>query len=92
MYTAKDQVSMLQEPSRETHGKRHTRRKSLILQSFLKKIIKTVLSTGVFFQFLSISWRYMHNFSCGETQTQYWFPQPVFLYYFAIKVLFKAFY
>ena len=31
----------------------------------------------------------MHNFSCGETQTQYWCHQPVLLYYFAIKVVFK---
>ena len=43
-----DQVSTLQEPSRETHSHRHTRRKSFILQSFVKKIIRTVLSTGVF--------------------------------------------
>ena len=62
---------MLQERSRETHGKRHIRRKLFILQSFLKKIIRTVLSTGVFCQFLLIPRRYMHNFSCGETQTQY---------------------
>ena len=40
-----------------------------ILQSFLKKIISTVLSTAVFRQFLLIPRPYMHSFACGETLT-----------------------
>ena len=61
------------------------------LQSSLKKIISTVLTTAVFLQFLLIPWPYTHNFSCGETLT-YKCLQLVLLYYFAIKLMFKAFY
>ena len=47
------QANTLQRPSREAHGKRPTRRKSSILQSFLTNIIRTVSSIAVFYQFLS---------------------------------------
>ena len=35
---------------------------------------------------------YTHNFICGATATHNWCPQLVLLHYFAIKVMFKAFY
>ena len=63
-----------------------------ILQPFLKKIIGPVLSTAVFWQFLSIPRPYRHNFTCGETVTYNWCQQLVLLHHFAIKVMFKAFY
>ena len=63
-----------------------------ISQSFLKKIVSTVLSTAVFWRFLLIPGPYMHNFTCGETVTRNWCPQLVLLHYFAIKMMFKAFY
>ena len=70
----------------------HRRSKMPILQSLLKKIISTVSTTAVFWQFLLIAWPYTHNFSCGETLTYNWCPKPVLLHYFAIKLMFKAFY
>ena len=66
--------------------------KWLFLQSFLKIIFITVFSTSVFWQFLLIPRPYTHNFSCVETLSHNWCPQLVLLHYFAIKVMFKAFY
>ena len=40
-----------------------------IFHSFPEKIIRRVLSTAVFYQFLLIPRPYMHNFSGGETLT-----------------------
>ena len=34
----------------------------------------------------------MHNFLCGESLTHNWCPQLFLLHYFAIKVMFEAFY
>ena len=68
------------------------RGKLSISQSFLKKIVSTVLSTAVFWQFFLIPGPYTHNFPCGETPTHNWCPQSVLLHYFAIKMVFKAFY
>ena len=66
--------------------------KCLFSQSFLEIIFITVFRTSIFWQFLLIPRPYTHNFSCGETLAHNWCPQFVLLHYFAIKVMFKAFY
>ena len=66
--------------------------KWLFWQSFLKIIFITVLSTAVFWGFLLIPKPYTCNLTCGESVTHNWCPQLVLLHYFAIKVMFKAFY
>ena len=66
--------------------------KWLFLQSFLKIIFITVLSTAVFWRILLIPKPYTRNFTYGESVTHNWCPQLVLLHYFAIKVMFKAFY
>ena len=86
-----DEERKSQEPCRLTQGKTHTRRNTYF-QSFLKKINIAIFSTAVFLQFLLIPWPYTPNFSCGQNLTHNWCPQLVLLHYFAIKVMFKAFY
>ena len=66
--------------------------KLLFLQSFPKIIFIAVLSTAVFWRFLLIPKPYTRNFIYGESVTHNWCPQLVLLHYFAIKVMFKAFY
>ena len=66
--------------------------KWLLLQSFLKIIFITVLSPAVVWRFLLIPKPYTRNFTYGESVTHNWCPQLVLLHYFAIKVMFKAFY
>ena len=66
--------------------------KWLFLQSFLKIIFITVLSTAVFWWFLSIPKPYTRISTYGESVTHNWCPQVVLLHYFAMKVTFEAFY
>ena len=66
--------------------------KWLFLQSFLKIIFIAVLSTAVFWWFLLIPKPCTLNLTYGESVTHNWCPQLVLLHYFAIKVMFKAFY
>ena len=66
--------------------------KWLFLQSFLKIVFITILSIAIFWRFLLIPKPYTRNFTCGESVTHNWCPQVVLLHYFAIKVMFKAFY
>ena len=66
--------------------------KWLFLQSFLKIIFITILSTAVFWRFLLIPKPYTRNLTYGEGVTHNRRPQLVLLHYFAVKVMFKAFY
>ena len=86
-----DDESKSQEPCFWTQGKTHRCCKRPIF-TVIPKIIIAVFSTPIFCQFLLIPRPYMHSFSCGETLAHNWCPQLVLLHYFAIKVMFKAFY
>ena len=86
-----DNESKSQELCCWTQGKTHIHCKRPVF-TVIPKIIIAVFSTSIFCQFLLIPRPYMHSFSCGETLAHNWCPQLVLLHYFAIKVMFKAFY